>query len=398
MKQKIIQLAVENIKKIRALLVKPDGTVFLIGGRNAQGKSAVLDAIEYALRGKDAIPGEPIRHGENSGRIVLETDRLLVTRTFTKTNSYLKVKYKDGTPITGGPQGVLDALYGDTIDPVAFLRMKPHEQAAQLAVVAGIDLENMASRRQVHYDQRTDINRDLKATKARVRLDINPDDLVEPVDVTGLSLALKARMDHNRDVEDTRAKFKLARKAVEIAEHELRGANGVLAALTIAAEGATVLDIKEIETQLHGADETNRRVALVKEQHRIRADIEEMETQVEHLNEFMADIDTERDEAIASADLPVSGLTVDEQMVRFNGVPFDQCSSSERIKVSTALALAANPELPVVLIRDGSLLDTDSRATVAQMAEKAGAQVFMERVLELGESADLIIEDGSPVT
>ena len=52
-KQKIISLAIENVKKIVAILLNPDGSVFVIGGKNAQGKSAVLDAIEYALRGKN---------------------------------------------------------------------------------------------------------------------------------------------------------------------------------------------------------------------------------------------------------------------------------------------------------------------------------------------------------
>ena len=60
-----------------------------------------------------------------------------------------------------------------------------------------------------------------------------------------------------------------------------------------------------------------------------------------------------------------------------------------------AMALASRPQLPLVLIRDGSLLDDDSRAIIEQMAEAAGAQVFLELVSMTGEGASVVIEDGT---
>lgn len=41
----IISLTVENIKKIKAVTIRPTGNVVEITGRNGQGKSTVLDAI-----------------------------------------------------------------------------------------------------------------------------------------------------------------------------------------------------------------------------------------------------------------------------------------------------------------------------------------------------------------
>lgn len=58
-----------------------------------------------------------------------------------------------------------------------------------------------------------------------------------------------------------------------------------------------------------------------------------------------------------------------------------------------AIALAANPKLPVVLIRDGSLLDEDGLRMVAEMAEARGAQVWLERVSNAG-NVGVVIEDG----
>jgi ABC-type lipopolysaccharide export system ATPase subunit len=66
--------------------------------------------------------------------------------------------------------------------------------------------------------------------------------------------------------------------------------------------------------------------------------------------------------------------------VLYQGVPLAQVSSAERIRVSFAIAIAKNPKLRVVLLKDGPLLDEKSLAMVAEMAEEADVQVWVERV------------------
>lgn len=59
----IVELLVERLKRIKAVQIIPKGPVVQITGRNAQGKSSVLDAIEYALGGKGCQPQRPVRDG-----------------------------------------------------------------------------------------------------------------------------------------------------------------------------------------------------------------------------------------------------------------------------------------------------------------------------------------------
>ena len=92
--QTLLNLDVHNVKRIRAVNIKPDGNVIIIGGRNAQGKSSVLDSILYAMKGK-AIPGKPLRNGEERGNVMLETQDLVISRTFTESGNALKVTLKD---------------------------------------------------------------------------------------------------------------------------------------------------------------------------------------------------------------------------------------------------------------------------------------------------------------
>ena len=53
---KILKLQAENIKRLKAIEITPEGHVMVVGGKNGQGKSSTLDAIWYALGGAGALP------------------------------------------------------------------------------------------------------------------------------------------------------------------------------------------------------------------------------------------------------------------------------------------------------------------------------------------------------
>ena len=48
----ILKLEAENVKRLKAVAIRPHGSVVKVGGKNGQGKSSTLDAIMYALGGK----------------------------------------------------------------------------------------------------------------------------------------------------------------------------------------------------------------------------------------------------------------------------------------------------------------------------------------------------------
>src|SRR5690606_9517554 len=122
---------------------------------------------------------------------------------------------------------------------------------------------------------------------------------------------------------------------------------------------------------------------------RLRTLIDDLEGDAESLTSKIQAIDQQKADMLAKAPFPVCGLGFDENGVTLNGLPFDQASSAERLRVSVAMGIALNPKLRVMLIRDGSLLDSDSLALVAQMAEEHDTQVWVERVSE-GEDVSVI--------
>src|SRR3546814_1683124 len=78
----------------------------------------------------------------------------------------------------------------------------------------------------------------------------------------------------------------------------------------------------------------------------------------------------------------------------FDGRPVDreQVSTAGRLRVSTGIWMAANPGLRVLRIMDGSLLDDDSMAMLAQMDEAEDFQLWVEIVGDGG--VGIIMEDG----
>ena len=211
---KIVTLKTENIKRLKAIRIDPEGKpVVVIAGRNEQGKSSVLDSIEYALAGKGSLPKRPIRDGQTSAKVELTLDDLIVTRTITAGGGSLKVTSREGTK-HDSPQKVLDALVGKlTFDPLAFTHMDPSKQLATLKQLAGLDFDKMDESRAGVYDQRARINRNIKSMQHGI--DRAPDYSEVPdqeIDINGLleqqekiAKQLRVAQDVNREVQAKRA-------------------------------------------------------------------------------------------------------------------------------------------------------------------------------------------------
>jgi hypothetical protein len=96
---------------------------------------------------------------------------------------------------------------------------------------------------------------------------------------------------------------------------------------------------------------------------------------------------------MADAKFPVPELSFGDDGVLVKGVPFEQASAAEQLRVSVAMGVALNPKLKVLLVRDGSLLDAKSLQLLADMAEANESQVWLERVGD-ADAAAVVIEDG----
>jgi hypothetical protein len=375
-----------------------------------------------ALGGKESIPDVPIRRGEKSARIILQLDGpdggLVITRRFTEKDSYIDIKRADGGKV-GAPQALLDSLCNRVaFDPLSWIRARPAEQVETLRKLVGLDFRQADKERADLYAKRTEINRTTKQEAAAAEAIPQIDAPAAPVSVADLMAELRRRKDCNRDIDAGKRKRDdiangmemLVRRAGEIkqkietlqakladmrAEHarmaqQLTEADGSLSTMQPANES-------EIEQQIRDSEQINEAIRSnnARRQHEVNA--EHFAKQAEQLTAAIDKIDADKSAALAAARWPIPGLSFDGDGIVFNRVPLDQASSAEQTRIAVAIGLALNPKLPVVLIRDGSLLDEASLAAVGQQAAAAGAQVWVERVGR-GDECAVVIEDGEVMT
>jgi hypothetical protein len=427
---KILQLKSENVKRLHAVDITPSSNTVVIGGLNGNGKSSVLDSITYALGGARVVPSHPIRRGENRAEIEIRLspcpekkifDELIVKRVFTASgDTRLEIRSAAGMTASS-PQTLLDSLTGRVgFDPLAFTRLKPGEQAAQLAGVVGLDLSDLERDRADVYQERHALNKQLTSVKAD--LERAPFyDGVEPVDASELVSELRRRQEVNQQVSQLETKARdLAQKAehlqdkAEQYDREVERLKALLAetmencraahakakeAILAAAKAekemtaSARVDVGEIERKIEQASEINRQVDANRRRAELESRLSELDEESKYLTNKLAEIDQEKAKRLAAAAWPISGLGFGEEGVTLNGLPFEQASSAEQLAVSVAVGAALNPACRVLLIRDGSLLDSDSLQLVGELARKYDCQVWIERVSE-GEECSLIIEDG----
>ncbi len=406
---RILKLEAENVKRLRAVRIAPKGNAVVIGGRNAQGKSSVLDAIQAALGGKGAAPAEPLRRGADRGHVVLELDDLVVKRTFTEGGgSQLVVTTKDGAK-HAAPQTILDKLVGElSFDPLRFTRMEPKEQVATLRALGGLDFSALDAQRAKAFAERTEVGRELKRTGAMLEQSPHHDGApAAEVSMVDLLAELETRRGQNRankadrdKLEAMRSRAKSMVDRIEQLERELAAAKEELAKAqaegkVFAGQVAALIDADEAELveRIRTAEQTNAKVRANAARDKLEEEMQRLAEQQTDLTASIEAIDEDKREQLAAAKFAVPGLAFDEHGVTLNGLPFEQASSAEQLRVSVAIGLAMNPKLKVLLIRDGALLDDDSLAAVAAQAAEADAQLWIERVGTDG-APTVVIEDG----
>lgn len=423
---KIIELHAENVKRLRAVTISPEGNIVEISGRNGQGKSSVLDAIWWALSGTTNIQAKPIRKGQEEARISVDLGELKVIRTFraredgTHTTNLI-VENGEGARYQS-PQRMLDGLLGAlTFDPLAFTRMDGKAQLETLKrFVPGVDFAAIEKASKADFDRRTEVNRTIRTLRSQaVSIEVPAGTPAERIDDAALVAKIQEAGEFNTNLERRRGRREQAEHEIETQEASITTLRARATQLRRDADDADAeadninarmvatrrqlaeaealpepIDTLELRERIADAGRINAAVAQREQRERIEAQVKAAEAEAAALTKAIEDRTAEKRAAIAKADLPVPGIGFGDDEILLNEVPFDQASSAEQLRTSVAIAIAANPKLRVIRIQDGSLLDEEAMRILAEMAATSDYQVWIERV-GAGSAVGIVIEDGA---
>lgn len=417
---KIIRLYVEGVQKITVAEVTPKGNVVRVSGANDAGKTSLLNSIYYLLAGASALPPDPIRHGETKAKIEaeisgdseLDLGDIIVRKVITEKNVTLVIENKKGHRFAA-PQKMLDSLIGRlSFDPMAFMQMKAEDQLKTLRELTGLDTSDLDKRRKELYEERTAAKRELGALQARYEAmpvtvgapdaEVSQAEIIEKLNkaMEGVNAhnAVKRQLDEigtriengKKHIDDLRAQITKAEDLLQ----QLEGQQNVLDHQL--AETMPLPDIQAIKTELSQVEDKNKAARAKRERSNLKVQVDAAEKNVNTLNESINAIDGEKEARIAAAKFPLDGMSFGENGVIYNGVLLEQASTAQQIRVSMAMAMALNPKLRLIIIKNGSLLDSKSQAIIEEMAADKDYQVWQEVVDETGK-VGIVMSEGQVI-
>ena len=185
---KINRLEIENVKRIHSVMIEPskDGLT-IIGGKNRQGKSSVLDAIAWALGGNKYKPSQAVNADSTiPPRLKVIMDNGLVVERKGK-NSDLKVTDPEGQK---GGQQLLDSFVEErALNLPKFMEATGKEKANTLLQIIGVgpQLAELEQKEKSLYQERLYVGRTAdQKEKFAAEQPYYPDAPEEPVSASEL--------------------------------------------------------------------------------------------------------------------------------------------------------------------------------------------------------------------
>lgn len=399
---KINKLEIENVKRIKAVKIEPTPNgLTVIGGKNNQGKTSILDSIAWALGGDRYKPSQPHRDGSTvpPHLHIVMSNGLIVERK--GKNSDLKVTDPNGQK--AGQQLLNEFVEQLAIDLPKFMESNNKEKANTLLQIIGVGdkLHKLDEEEITLYNRRLSIGQiaDQKQKFAK-EMPYYPDAPKELVSVSDLLKEQQEILAKNGENQLKRNRLsELEKQSQEIAiqiDNMLKKQKQILDDLEIAKTDAMDLQdrsTEELEENIKNIETINIKVRSNLDKEKAEEDANEYRRQYQELTAKINRVRNERIKLLDEADLPLKGLSVADGELIYNGKKWDNMSGSEQLKVSTAIVRKLKPECGFVLIDKLEQMDIDSLKEFGEWLEQEGLQAIATRV-STGDECSILIEDG----
>jgi len=399
---KINKLEFENVKRIKAVKIEPTANgLTVIGGKNQQGKTSVIDSIAWVLGGEKYRPSKPQREGSviPPNLSITMSNGLVVERK--GKNSDLKVTDPNGQK---GGQSLLNSFIEQlALDLPKFMSATGKEKAQTLLRIIGVGdkLYALEQKEAEVYNKRLTIGHiaDQKKKFADEQT-YYPDAPKEPVSASDLIKQQQDILAKNGENQRKRQNLAYLQSQADQIQRQMNDLlakqTAALADLDIARKSALDLfdeSTEELEKNLSEIETINRKVRTNLDKDKAESDAQMYVDQYSGLTVELNALRQSKLDLLKGADLPLAGLSVEEGELIYNGFQWDNMSGSDQLKVATAIVRKLNPDCGFVLLDKLEQMDLDTMQEFGVWLESEGLQAIATRVSTGGECS-IIIEDG----
>ncbi len=425
---KIVSLHSENFANLKVVDITPGKDGVTLSGANEAGKSNILDVILSTLGGKTIV--DPIRHGEERAVNIVNLGEISVKRVWTKKGDYRDVYTADGA-VYKSPAELLSKIKSAIgFDPMLFARMSEsakgkRDQRELLMKLVGLTFKENDEKRQGYYTDKTVQNKEIKALEIQLKQLSPPEEGLPEKEISiadelkkvraleekqqaygdylkegfkvdeGIKFDLVKIDSYDREIKDLKARIELLEgEKVKAKAHteELKRVKSELQP----PEKITDHNIEIARQKIGEIEQTNIEIRAGNRYLAISKNLAEARAAGDAIIQKISTLDKEKISKVAACKFPIEKLGVDDEGVVYDGTPFERISTGKQTAISTAIAMALNPKLHVIIIKDASLLDSKNKKIIFDMAkEKKGEeyQVWMEVTDESGK-VGIYVEDG----
>mgnify|MGYP000889097108 CR=1 FL=1 len=406
---KINKLEIENVKRVKAVKLEPTANgLTVIGGKNRQGKTSVLDSIAWALGGDKYRPSQAQRDGSvTPPNLHLVMSNGLVVERKGK-NGDLKVIDPDGHK--GGQQLLNEFVEQLALDLPKFMAASNKDKANTLLQIIGVgnQLAELERQETEKYNQRRAIGQiaDQKKKFAKEQ-PYYPDAPKEPVSASELIRQQQDILARNGENEHKRRNLAyLESQASDIAgkiddlQQRLAGMLEKQKEITedVVTARKSALDLhdestEELEKNISNIEAINRKVRANLDKDKAEQDAQEYAQQYDTLTHELDTIRQAKIDLLKNANLPLPGLSVEDGELTYDGKKWDCISGSDQLKIATAIVRKLNPKCGFVLLDKLEQMDLDTLKDFGGWLERESLQAIATRVSTGGECS-IVIEDG----
>lgn len=417
----------EHFKSIEKKIIEIGGRSMVIIGANGTGKSTLIQALTSALDVK-LRPSKPIKQGEThasisttlKGSINGELREYIVDLYFSPKNDSgrLVVTDADGGKIAN-PAGFLKGLIGNISEDVtAWMEAPKAKRLEKIKELSGcgkeVDLINISikdkkelkSKKKERFEEIEAILKNHTYTQEEI------DIYSKPVGLSGLQTEMstisasqdkfdaalqkikdikKSISNNDEAVVKATEEINRLKALISVEENKISHANSTNVDLIVKSQAAdkwletavrpssAEISQRMVDANVHN-EKCNQISTLAnqsKEMMKFKDDVMVIDTEIKKL-------EMERNNKIKNSQLPIEGLSYDNDNVYLNGIPLEDGSTNTalnmEVSIDMAIYQAQKSNLKVIFIKDASMLDKNSLKRVTEKIEKAGMQMIAEVV------------------